>query len=240
MARSQGPTEINHYQIRRVVDIYVNTVNEDLGRVAEQIERIIAQAQLPDGVQVDLRGTLGVMRSSFRSFGIGLLLSSLLVYLILVAQCRSFIDPLLILLAVPMGAIGALLMLWATGTTLNVQSLMGFVMLIGIASSNSILIVDFTRRLIDGGASVREAVATASRVRLRPILMTSLATILGLAPMAFQLGTGTEAYGALARAVIGGLRASVILTIIIVPAAYVLVYGRKGPESGPESVALTS
>jgi multidrug efflux pump subunit AcrB len=231
VARSQGPTEINHYQIRRVVDIYVNTVGEDLGRVAGQIERIIAQTQLPSGVQVDLRGTLGVMRSSFGSFGVGLLLSSVLVYLILVAQCRSFIDPLLILLAVPMGVIGALLMLWATGTTLNVQSLMGFVMLIGIASSNSILIVDFTRRLIDNGVSVREAVATASRVRLRPILMTSLATILGLAPMAFALGTGTEAYAALARAVIGGLSASVVLTIFIVPAAYLLVYGRTQSQT---------
>jgi multidrug efflux pump subunit AcrB len=230
-ARSQGPTEVSHYQIRRVVDVYVSTLGEDIGRVAEGIERIIDRMRLPQGVEVDLRGTLGVMRSSFRSFAIGLLLSALLVYLILVAQFRSFLDPLLILLAVPMGMIGVLVILWATGTTLNVQSLMGFVMLVGIACSNSILIVDFTRRAIDEGVPVREAVTQACRVRLRPILMTSLATIIGLAPMAFQLGTGSEAYGALARAVIGGLSASVILTVLVVPAAYLLVY-RRTPRPG--------
>jgi multidrug efflux pump subunit AcrB len=232
--RTEGPTEVTHYQIRRVVDVYVNTVGEDLGRVAEGIDRIISETQLPEGAQIDLRGTVEAMRASFRSFGIGLLLSVFLAYLILVAQFRSFLDPLLILLAVPMGLIGVLLLLWATGTTLNVQSLMGFVMLVGIASSNSILIVDFTRRSIADGASVRGAVAHACRVRLRPILMTSLATIIGLAPMAFQIGTGSETYAALARAVIGGLAASVVLTIFIVPAAYLLVYGgRSQPGSSP-------
>src|SRR5205085_9263045 len=132
-----------------------------------------------------------------------------------------------ILLAVPMGLIGVLLMLWLSDTTLNVQSLMGVVMLVGIATSNSILIVDFTRNLIAEGAPVREAVATACRVRLRPILMTSLATFIGLGPMALKLGTGSEAYAPLARAIIGGLAMSVALTIVIVPAAYLLVYGRK-------------
>jgi multidrug efflux pump subunit AcrB len=211
-ARRQGPTEVNHYQIQRVVDVYVNTIEEDLGGVADGIERAI-----------------------------GLLLSSLLVYLILVAQFRSFLDPLLVLLAVPMGLIGVLLLLWVTGTTLNVQSLMGFVMLVGIASSNSILIVDFTRKLISEGATVREAVTQACRVRLRPILMTSLATIIGLAPMAFQIGTGSEAYAALARAVIGGLSASVVLTIFIVPAACLLVYRPSGPgSSGQTDPVVTS
>ncbi|MGH9852181.1 MAG: efflux RND transporter permease subunit, partial [Blastocatellia bacterium] len=150
-----------------------------------------------------------------------------------VAQFRSFLEPFLILLAVPMGLIGVLLILWVTGTTLNVQSLMGVVMLVGIATSNSILIVDFARRLITDGVAVREAVAQACRVRLRPILMTSLATIIGLAPMAFQLGTGSEAYAPLARAIIGGLSVSVVLTIFIVPAAYLLAYGRKSQPAKP-------
>ena len=167
------------------------------------------------------------MRASFRSFAVGLLLSALLVYLILVAQFRSFVEPFLILLAVPMGLIGVLVILWGTGTTLNVQSLMGVVMLVGIATSNSILIVDFARGLMAGGVPAREAVAKACRVRLRPILMTSLATIIGLAPMALRLGTGSEAYAPLARAIIGGLGVSVALTIFIVPAAYLLAYGRK-------------
>jgi multidrug efflux pump subunit AcrB len=227
LERAQGPTEIAHHQIRRVIDIYVNTTGEDLGRVAEGIERIVAQTKLPPGVQVDLRGMAQAMRASFRSFAIGLALSALLVYLILVAQFRSFIEPFLILLAVPMGLIGVLVILWATGTTLNVQSLMGVVMLVGIATSNSILIVDFARGLIADGSPAREALSQACRVRLRPILMTSLATIIGLAPMALKLGAGSEAYAPLARAIIGGLSVSVALTVFIVPAAYLLVYRNK-------------
>jgi multidrug efflux pump subunit AcrB len=167
------------------------------------------------------------MRESFRSFGFGLLLSVVLVYLILVAQFRSFVDPLLILLAVPTGLTGVLLILWITGTTLNVMSLMGVVMMVGIVVSNSILIVEFTKRLREDGKSVREAVALACRVRLRPVLMTSLATLIGLIPMAAKLGTGSEAYAPLAQAIIGGLTVSVVLTVFIVPAAYLLTYGRK-------------
>lgn len=231
--RAQGPTEVSHYQIRRVIDVYVSTSGEDLGEVTSGIERIVAATNLPDGVQVDLRGMAQAMRSSFQSFGIGLLLSSLLVYLILVAQFRSFVEPFLILLAVPMGLIGVLLALWLTGTTLNVQSLMGVVMLVGIATSNSILIVDFARHRIADGAAVRDAIVEACRVRLRPILMTSLATIIGLAPMALQLGVGSEAYAPLARAIIGGLAVSVALTVFIVPAAYLLVYGREPRRNSP-------
>lgn len=233
ISRSQAPTEVDHYQIRRVIDVYVSTSGEDLGRVTKAIEGIIARTKRTEGVRVDLRGMVQGMRASFTSFGIGLLLSTLLVYLILVAQFRSFLEPFLILLAVPMGLIGVLLMLWLSNTTLNVQSLMGLVMLVGIATSNSILIVDFTRNLMSEGMAVRDAVRTACRVRLRPILMTSLATIIGLAPMALKLGTGSEAYAPLARAIIGGLGVSVVLTVFIVPAAYILVYGRKDQPIPP-------
>jgi multidrug efflux pump subunit AcrB len=132
-----------------------------------------------------------------------------------------------ILLAVPTGLTGVLLTLLITGTTLNVMSLMGVVMMVGIVVSNSILIVEFTRRLREDGKSLREAVALACRVRLRPVLMTSLATLIGLLPMALKLGTGTEAYAPLARAIIGGLAVSVVLTVFIVPAAYLLVYRRR-------------
>ena len=145
------------------------------------------------------------MQASFRSFGIGLLLSLLLLYLILVAQFRSFLDPLLILLAVPTGLTGVLLILVTTGTTLNVMSLMGVIMMVGIVVSNSILIVEFAHRLEEDGMSPGEAVVSSCRIRLRPILMTSLATIFGLIPMALKLGTGSEQYAPLARAIIGGL-----------------------------------
>jgi len=131
------------------------------------------------------------------------------------------------MLAIPMGFIGVLVILPLTHTTLNVMSLMGVLMLVGIADSNSILIVDFAHKLEAQGLSVADAVITACRVRLRPILMTSLATIIGMLPMAMKLGTGGEQYTPMARAIIGGLTSSVLLTVFIVPAAYVLVYGRR-------------
>jgi multidrug efflux pump subunit AcrB len=141
-----------------------------------------------------------------------------------VAQFRSFKDPFLIMLAIPMGFIGVLLVLPLTHTTLNVMSLMGVLMLVGISASNSILIVEFAHRLEERGQTVADAIITSCRVRLRPILMTSLATIIGMVPMALKLGTGSEQYAPLARAIIGGLTVSVILTVFIVPAAYLMVY----------------
>jgi hydrophobic/amphiphilic exporter-1 (mainly G- bacteria), HAE1 family len=164
------------------------------------------------------------MRQSFKSFGLGLVLSIILVYLILMAQFASFIDPLIILLAVPPGITGVILVLLLTHTTLNVMSLMGVIMMTGIVVSNSILIVDVTRVLRSEGKPIREAVATACRLRLRPILMTSLATILGLVPMALALEAGSEQYAPLARAIIGGLTVSVVVTVFLVPAAYLLVH----------------
>ena len=214
------PTEVDHYQLFRVIDVYVSPKTEDLGRVSAQIDKIIANTKLPEGVRVNLRGSVQNMRSSFKSFGIGLMLAIVLVYLILVAQFASFLDPFIILLAVPPGLAGVLLFLLATGTTLNVMSLMGVVMMVGIVVSNSILIVEFTRQMRHQGTPLREAVATASRQRLRPVLMTSLATLLGLIPMALALGTGSEAYAPLARAIIGGLLVSVVVTVYLVPAAY--------------------
>jgi multidrug efflux pump subunit AcrB len=164
------------------------------------------------------------MRSSFKSFGIGLILAVVLVYLILVAQFASFLDPFIILLAVPPGLAGVLLFLLVTGTTLNIMSLMGVVMMVGIVVSNSILIVEFARQMRHAGIGMREAVATASRQRLRPVLMTSLATLLGLIPMALKLGEGSEAYAPLARAIIGGLLVSVVVTVYLVPAAYLWLH----------------
>jgi HAE1 family hydrophobic/amphiphilic exporter-1 len=224
-----APTEVDHYQIRRTMDVYIATKTESLGTVADAVQKIVDKVQKPEGIVVHLRGSVQAMNSSFRSFGYGLLLSVILVYLILVAQFRSFIDPFLILLAVPPGIMGVILVLSLSGTTLNIMSLMGLIMMVGIVVSNSILIVEFTHRLIDDeGMSVRDAVALACRVRLRPILMTSLATIFGLIPMALKLGTGAEAYAPLAKAIIGGLSVSVVLTVFLVPAAFLIVYRNRG------------
>jgi hydrophobic/amphiphilic exporter-1 (mainly G- bacteria), HAE1 family len=220
----ESPTEVDHYQLRRVFDLYIATTGEDLGTVADHIENIVNATSLPEGVRVDLRGSVQGMRSSFTSFGLGLLLSVILVYLVLVAQFASWEDPFIILLAIPPGLAGVLLFLLVTRTTLNVMSLMGVVMMVGIVVSNSILIVEFARHLRQEGKPVKEAVSTASRLRLRPVLMTSLATVLGLIPMALKLGTGSEAYAPLARAIIGGLLVSVVVTVYLVPAAYLIVH----------------
>lgn len=223
----ESPTEVDHYQIQPVTDIYVTPTSEDLGKVSDGVQHIVSTMHIPGNVHVNLRGMVNGMNESFRSFAIGLSLSVVLLYLILVAQFRSFVDPLLIMLAIPMGFIGVLIILPLTGTTLNVMSLMGVLMLVGISASNSILIVDFAHRLENEGRSVTDAVIESCRVRLRPILMTSLATIIGMVPMALKMGTGSEQYAPLARAIIGGLTVSVVLTVFIVPAAYLLVYGRR-------------
>ena len=235
----ESPTEVDHYQLQRVTDVYVSPAGEDLGRVLGGLQRIIHGLKLPGDVRVNIRGSARAMQVSFRSFGLGLLLSTVLVYLILVAQFKSFTDPLLILLAVPTGLTGVLLMLFATGTTLNVMSLMGVVMMVGIVVSNSILIVEFTRRLREEGRPLREAVSLACRVRLRPVLMTSLATLIGLIPLATKLGTGSEAYAPLARAIIGGLAVSVVLTVFIVPCAYYIIYCRKEAPAKPSGEGPT-
>lgn len=223
------PTEVDHYQLERDFDIDVAPAGEDLGKISRAISKIIAETKLPPNIRIDTRGLIVTMDQSFRSFGFGLLLAILLVYLIMVAQFRSFLDPFLIVLAVPTGIVGVILTLVLTGTTLNIQSLMGIVMLQGMVVSNSILIVDFANVLRGEGNSAAEAVAQACRIRLRPILMTSLATVVGLAPMAFKLETGSEAYAPLARAIIGGLLTSIVLTIFVVPAAYLLIYRRREP-----------
>ena len=235
------PTEVDHYQIRRTVDVYVAPAGESLDKVCEQVQGIVNRTKLPPNTTVTIRGSVQSMHQAFSSFGTGLLLATLLVYLILVAQFRSFVDPFLILLAVPPGITGVLLILSLSGTTLNIMSLMGVVMMVGIVTSNSILIVEFTHRLIEDGMAVREAVSHAVRVRLRPILMTSLATLMGLIPMALKLGEGSESYAPLARSIIGGLAVSVVLMVFIVPAAFLLVHGRRekhaAPPAGPRPVS---
>jgi multidrug efflux pump subunit AcrB len=221
------PTEVDHYQIRRKLDVYVRPATENLGKTADFVNKIIGQQHIPSGVAVEVRGSAAAMSASFKSFTIGLIVSVILLYLVLVAQFRSFIDPFIILLALPPGITGVLLTLVGTNTTMNVMSLMGVVMLAGIAMSNSILIVEFAHHLMSEGRSVAEAIIESCRVRLRPILMTSLATVIGLLPMALKLGEGSESYAPLARALVGGLVVSVALTVFLVPAGFFLVYSRR-------------
>jgi hydrophobic/amphiphilic exporter-1 (mainly G- bacteria), HAE1 family len=231
----QSPTEVDHYKLRRVIDLYISTKGEELSHVANAVNQVVDHVEKPENVVIYVRGIVGAMNSSMQSFGLGLILSLVLVYLVLVAQFRSFVDPFLILLAVPPGITGVLLILTATGTTLNIMSLMGLVMMVGIVVSNSILIVEFTHRLIADGMPLKDAVQFAVRVRLRPILMTSLATVIGLIPMALALEAGSESYAPLARAIIGGLLASVSLTVFIVPSAVYLVYRKRHGSGSPRT-----
>lgn len=225
--RINAPTEVDHYQIRRKLDIYARPATENLGAAFNYVGKVVAREAIPSNINVAVRGSAEEMNDSFRSFAIGLTLSVVLLYLILVAQFRSFVDPFIILLALPPGISGVLLILVLTGTTLNVMSLMGVVMLAGIAMSNSILIVEFAHRLKLEGRGVGQAIIESCRVRLRPILMTSLATIIGLLPMAMKLGEGSESYAPLARALIGGLLVSVVFTVFLVPAGFSLAYRNR-------------
>ena len=221
------PTEVDHNQIRRVIDIYVAPKTEALEKVGAQVTHLLAQTPHDRNTVLNVRGAVVSMNQSFSDFGIGLIIAIVLVYLILMAQFASFIDPFIILMAIPPGLAGVVLILVLTGSTMNIMSLMGLIMMTGIVVSNSILIVEFTNVLRKQGMPLLAATVEACKVRLRPILMTSLATLLGMIPMALGLEAGSEQYAPLARAIIGGLAVSVVATMFLVPAVYLLIHGRR-------------
>jgi multidrug efflux pump subunit AcrB len=218
------PTEVDHYQLRRVFDVYVMPKVEDLNSISKQVSQIVNDTHPSHGTILTIRGSVNNMYDSFKSFAIGLVLSIVLVFLILMAQFASFVDPFIILLAIPPGIAGVILFLLTTHTSLNIMSLMGVLMMTGIVVSDSILIVEFTGQLREQGLQLEEAIITACKVRLRPILMTTLATVLGLIPMALALEAGSEQYAPLARAILGGLTVSGIVTVFLVPSAYLLIH----------------
>ena len=218
--RDTGPAEINHVNITRVTDVFANVDGRDAGSVAADIGRRLDREvlpHLPEGYFVRMRGEIASMRDSFQNLGFGFLLAVVLIFLVMVAQFRSFLDPLVVMLAVPLGIVGVAAMLLLTGTTLNIQSILGVIFMAGIAVSNSILLVEFANRLLERGRPLRPAVVEAAVIRLRPIVMTTLAAVLALLPMAIGVGHGAEANVPLARAVVGGLLASTALTLFVVP-----------------------
>jgi multidrug efflux pump subunit AcrB len=225
------PTEVDHYQIRRVIDIYVATKTEALQGVGANIKKLLANTGTDKNTVLNLRGAVVSMNRSFAEFGLGLIVSVLMVYLILMAQFRSLIDPFIILMAIPPGLAGVVMILLITGSSLNIMSLMGVIMMTGIVVSNSILIVEFAGTLLSQGLPLLEAVVQSCKIRLRPILMTSLATLLGMIPMALGMEAGSEQYAPLARAVIGGLAVSVVVTVFLVPAVYLIVHGAREKKS---------
>lgn len=221
------PGEIAHYNISRVNDVHVNVVDRDLGSVAKDIETVLGDMEFKNGVSVTLRGPVEKMQAGMSLLGVGLGVATLLVYLVLMAQFRSFVDPMIIMLAVPLGIGGVLLVLFLTGTTINIQSLMGTLMMIGVVVNNSILLVEFANRRLAEGLSSSDAALSAAQVRLRPILMTSLTLIASMLPLSFQFTPGNEAMIPLARALMGGMIASTLLTLVLVPCVYSIVHRSK-------------
>jgi multidrug efflux pump subunit AcrB len=217
MERKTGPETIDHYDLQRTVDVMFGVAGNDLGAIARAVEKKLKDVTLPKDVTLTLKGELDSMRATMRGFAVTLPLSAVLVYLVMVGLFRSYRDPLVILIAVPLGFIGVVWMLLLTNTSVNLESLIGSLMMIGIVVSNSILVVDFANRMRASGLSVDEAVIAAGRVRIRPIIMTALATCLGLLPLAVGFGEGAEANEPLARAVIGGVAVSCIMTLLVVP-----------------------
>uniref|UniRef100_A0A7V5CU51 Efflux RND transporter permease subunit n=1 Tax=Acidobacterium capsulatum TaxID=33075 RepID=A0A7V5CU51_9BACT len=221
------PTEVDHYQLRRVIDIYVATKTEALGKIGNRIKNLLKNTKTGKNTRLSVIGAVVYMKDAFFHFGVGLVLAVILVYLVLMAQFASFVDPFIILMAIPPGLAGVVITLVLTGSTLNLMSLMGTIMMTGIVVSNSILIVDFANILHRQGLPLLEAAVKSCKMRLRPILMTSLATLLGMIPMALGIEAGSEQYAPLARAIIGGLAVSVVVTMFVVPAVYLLIHARE-------------
>jgi hydrophobic/amphiphilic exporter-1 (mainly G- bacteria), HAE1 family len=222
-----NPSEADHYNIQRAVDLLVSPSSQDLGGTQTSIEKTLNRLTFPKDVAINYLGSVAAMHASFSSFGFGLSLAVVLLYLVMVAQFKSFLDPLIIMFAVPMGLIGVIWTLWSTGTTLNIESFMGIIVMVGIVVSNSILLVDFANERRRQNYPLRRAVVDSARIRMRPILMTALATVAGLMPIALKLGEGSEASAPLARAAVGGLTVSTLLTLILVPCVYELFYARR-------------
>ena len=210
---------VDHYNIRRVVDVYANVQGRDLGAVRPRHQRIVAAnaGHLPRGSFVTIRGQLETMRGAYIDLAAGLGFSIVLVYLLIVVNFQSWLDPFIIITALPAALAGIVLFLFLTGTTLSVPALMGAIMCMGVATANSILLVSFAReRLAEHGDAARAAVE-AGFTRFRPVLMTALAMIIGMVPMALGLGEGGEQNAPLGRAVIGGLLLATVATLVFVP-----------------------
>ena len=241
ISRSQEMAAVDHYNIRRVVDVYANVQGRDLGAVGRDVTRIVAanRGHLPRGSFVTIRGQLETMQGAYINLAEGLGFSILLVYLLIVVNFQSWLDPFIIITALPGALGGIVLFLFLTGTTLSVPALMGAIMCMGVATANSILMVSFAReRLAEHGDAGRAAVE-AGFTRFRPVLMTALAMIIGMVPMSLGLGAGGEQNAPLGRAVIGGLLLATVATLVFVPTVFSLLHARRAPRLEAGSGART-
>jgi len=226
---SRGPVLIQRKDQQRGVTVRANVAGRDLGSVASDVQTLLDQIPRPVGYDLKVAGNFAEQQKAFTELVISLVLALVLVYMVLACQYESFRDPLVVMFSVPVAAVGVLVTLFVTATTLNVQSYIGCIMLGGIVVNNAILLVDQAGRLVRDGKHLRDALIEAGRRRLRPILMTTLTTILGLMPLALGIGEGSDAQAPLARAVVGGLIGSTLITLVLIPVVYSLFHGdQKG------------
>jgi multidrug efflux pump subunit AcrB len=233
IGRSYAPTVVSHYNIAPVVNVFATTNGRDLGAVAGDINRVLKdmKAKTPKGTTVTLRGQYATMNAAFSGLGFGLLGAIVLIYLLIVVNFQSWLDPFVIITALPGALAGIVWMLFATGTTLSVPALTGAIMCMGVATANSILVVSFARERLAELGDATAAALDAGLVRFRPVLMTALAMIIGMLPMALGLGEGGEQNAPLGRAVIGGLMVATFATLMFVPVIFSLVHRRHAEKT---------
>jgi CzcA family heavy metal efflux pump len=229
ISRASAPQVVSHYDIQPVFDVYVNVDGRDLGSVAADIRRLLpaVQAKLPKASVISMRGQVQSMEAAFQGLAIGIVFAVLLVYLLMVINFQSWVDPFIIIMALPGALCGILWMLFLSGTTINVPSLMGAIMSVGVATANSVLLVTFANDERHGGKDAFEAALSAGYTRLRPVIMTALAMIIGMLPMSLGLGEGGEQNAPLGRAVIGGLLFATVATLLFVPVVYAVLRRRE-------------
>jgi hydrophobe/amphiphile efflux-1 (HAE1) family protein len=238
--RGSGPVIINRKYLQRIIDVTANVApGKDLGGASEAVQRVLDELPPPEGFTVRLGGQTEAQGQAFADLSFAAILAILLVYMVLASQFKSLIDPLVIMFSVPLGVTGVFAALWLTGTTLSVNSFMGIIMMVGIVVSNGVLLVDFANVLRSRGKPLHEATIEAGRTRLRPILMTTVATIVGLIPMALGIGEGSETNLPLARAVIGGLTVSTLFTLFLVPALYTALERFSKRSHAPDDDGLS-
>jgi multidrug efflux pump subunit AcrB len=228
-SRGAVPAVVSHYNSTPVIDIYGSAQDADLGYISAQVNRIVEESkgQLARGSSVVVRGQVQTMTSSFRGLLIGLLAAILLVYLLIVVNFQSWLDPFVIITALPAALAGIVWMLFLTHTTVSVPALTGAIMCMGVATANSVLVISFARERLNAGVDALAAALEAGFGRFRPVIMTALAMIIGMVPMALGLGDGGEQNAPLGRAVIGGLIFATVATLFFVPAMFALIHGRK-------------
>ncbi len=230
------PAVVSHYNVVPVLDVYASTQGRDLGGVASDTAKILDQfkGHLPRGTQIEMRGQVNTMKSSFVGLGVGLLIAILLVYLLIVVNFQSWLDPFIIITALPGALAGIVWILLLTRTTLSVPSLTGSVMCMGVATANSILVVSFARDRMREGVPALQAALQAGYTRIRPVIMTALAMMIGMLPMALGVGEGGEQNAPLGRAVIGGLLFATVATLFFVPAVFAAIHGHRETRAARE------